>query len=226
MPSEIQNKIIELNYQGLSNKEITIKLKLKKHTVKNTNKLFRLKSNRKKSYFAISETHGKCFSCKKKILKSCFEERIYFNKNNEKDEWRDGTCKKCRYKKRQSERQNRIAKDINYYLNLKFMFCKSRSKRNKVPFTIDLKYFINQYNKQNGLCFYSDKKMINSTSLNKCAETISIDKIIPTLGYVHNNIVFCCNRINFIKNNCSINEIKDWMPDWYIRINQIISQQK
>lgn len=218
MSKEIENKILELNKLGLSNQEITLKLNLKKNTVKNVNKKLGLISNVEGSYFAVSETHGRCWSCKNEILKTEFETQILLNKNNEKFEWRDGRCKTCRYNKREGRRQLKLKNDINYYLNQKFIFCKSRAKRQKLPFKISKKYFVNQYNKQNGLCFYSDIKMVNSTAYDKCNETISIDKIIPHLGYVEGNIVFCCNKINLVKNNCTIEDIKNWMPGWYCRI--------
>jgi hypothetical protein len=222
MSKDIENKIIDLNAQGFSNKEITDMLVLKKHTVKNVIQKLGLKSNVEGSYFPISETHGRCWSCKLEIQKSNFEVFIINNKNNEKIEWIDGRCKNCRYKKREGRRQSRLRSDIKYYLSQKFLYCKSRAKRERLNFDLSKEYLIEQYNNQNGLCFYSDRKMINSTAINKCNETISIDKIVPSLGYIKGNIVFCCYKINLIKNNCSLNDIKEWMPGWYSRIENFL----
>jgi CTP:phosphocholine cytidylyltransferase-like protein len=37
-------------------------------------------------------------------------------------------------------------------------------------------------------------------------------------GYIHGNVVFCCSRINMMKNNMTLDEMREWTPGWYQRV--------
>jgi hypothetical protein len=66
---------------------------------------------------------------------------------------------------------------------------------------------INQFNLQNGLCFYSGEKLL--LEINKL-ETISVDRINPDLPYDKNNIVLCCHIVNLMKQYLQQNEFIIW----------------
>jgi IS30 family transposase len=53
----------------------------------------------------------------------------------------------------------------------------------------------------------------------KCQEVKPIiDKITPAHGYVKSNVVLCVARVNTIKSDVSLGEMKLWMPGWYQRV--------
>lgn len=64
--------------------------------------------------------------------------------------------------------------------------------------------------------------MVCELGSGKHKNSLSIDKIIPEKGYVLGNIIFLSNKINTCKNDLSLEEIKQWMPSWYERINKFI----
>lgn len=55
----------------------------------------------------------------------------------------------------------------------------------------------------------------------KVRDKISIDKIIPEKGYVEGNVVLCTNRVNTIKSDLSLEEMKEWIPSWYQKVVEI-----
>ncbi len=69
---------------------------------------------------------------------------------------------------------------------------------------------ISMLDKQSGKCFYTDVPIFGSD--------MTIDRIIPSLGYVTSNIVLCTRRSNVMKSDATLDEMKLWMPDWHRRI--------
>ena len=67
------------------------------------------------------------------------------------------------------------------------------------------------YHEQKGLCYYTKVKMDNNGYETKNPLCFVVDRIIPENGYVRGNMVFCCNAINRIKSDFSIDEIKYWV---------------
>jgi hypothetical protein len=66
---------------------------------------------------------------------------------------------------------------------------------------------INQYNKQNGLCFYTGEKLELQADSPK---TISVDRIDSSISYTKGNIVLCCHIINTMKTDSSVSDFKYW----------------
>lgn len=87
-----------------------------------------------------------------------------------------------------------------------------------MPFTIDYEYALAQYERQGRVCFYTDREMAIKAFNGLSSNSMSLDKIVPSLGYVPGNVVWCVNKVNTIKNDISLDEIKEWMPGWYERI--------
>lgn len=78
-----------------------------------------------------------------------------------------------------------------------FNGAKSRSKRRNILFNITKTDIIQQYEKQNGKCYYSGRPL-SSVAGNE--NVMSIDRINSSIGYTPENIVICCWRINKMKN--------------------------
>lgn len=151
-----------------------------------------------------------CVYCQKELARRCFQYNIfpdrpwYYNKY----------CNKCRYNKIKNHHNSNI---YTYMRNKMWIIRKSTNKHWYNP-DFDFRYLVDLYEKQKWLCFYTDKKLEVcwewEWKRNKC----SVDKIIPEKWYIKWNIVLCLNRINTIKNNASLDEIKERMPWRYERL--------
>ena len=49
-------------------------------------------------------------------------------------------------------------------------------------------------------------------------DSISVDKIIPELGYIKENIVLCSFKANTIKQNLTLDELREWIPRFYQKL--------
>jgi len=82
-----------------------------------------------------------------------------------------------------------------------------KCKDKNISFDSDIRnILINQWEKQKGLCFYSGRKMSISGDYHTNLDAMTIDKVIPSLGYVEGNIVMCCRIFNCIKQNLTYDE--------------------
>jgi hypothetical protein len=64
-----------------------------------------------------------------------------------------------------------------------------------------------QWEQQKGLCYYSKIPMALYHDNEK---VVSLDRIDSSKGYVKNNIVLCCHRVNSMKSNLTLEEFKFW----------------
>lgn len=158
--------------------------------------------------------------CKKcRLIKSINE--FSLRKKGKSDEYRIAYCNSCRNVQSKQAAVKR-ADTIDKYLSVKYNELIRRSRREKVSCLITEDEFIKQYHFQNGLCFYTDLLMICKVGEGKNRNGFSVDKIIPELGYVKGNVVFCLNKINTCKNDLTLDEIKLWMPGWHQKIERFL----
>ena len=80
------------------------------------------------------------------------------------------------------------------------------------------------YRSQNGLCFYTDVPMEIQKGNGKNRHSVSIDKIVPDLGYIRGNVVLCTYRSNAIKRDITLDEMREWMPSWHRRVIEFLRQ--
>lgn len=109
-----------------------------------------------------------------------------------------------------------LSENIDKILKRRYIDLKCKSKKHNIIFSISESDFINQYYTQNNKCFYSDEDMeinfiANNTIRRAKRNCLSVDKIIPEIGYIVGNVVFCCNKINSVKNDLSLDEIKIYL---------------
>lgn len=119
----------------------------------------------------------------------------------------------------------RFKDSLEKYFYDKLVTLKLRSKKENLDFNLDIDCLINMYNNQKGLCFYTKIPMqLVSISWSKLKQpqldVLSVDKIQPKLGYIKNNIVFCCNGINKMKGNASIQELNYFIEKLRINYNE------
>jgi len=77
---------------------------------------------------------------------------------------------------------------------------------------VELKsYLIELWKAQEGKCFYTKENMDLTGYPQGNPFAFSVDRIVPELGYVKGNIALCCSIVNRIKQDLSIQQLKDWV---------------
>lgn len=158
----------------------------------------------------VDDENIRCSKCK--IVKK--QDEFLFNRKGKKYEYQFTYCMQCR--KEQSYKN--LNSDINKFLSDKYNRVKLSAKNKGIPFSISKESFLNIYTQQKGLCFYTDKKMVWGVGKGRNRNSLSVDKIVPKNGYVEGNVVFCRSIINTCKNDISLDEMQNWMPEWHKRI--------
>ena len=114
-------------------------------------------------------------------------------------------CKICDKIKRQKHYQKVATKHVSSVENfLKYKLGNCSQKKN-VLITITHKDLIDQYNLQNGKCFYSGRPLAIEMRT-KSLDSLSIDRVDSSKGYTPDNIVLCCSIINIMKLDTPTNE--------------------
>ena len=141
-------------------------------------------------------------------------EEFYLQRSNAAYPYRLSYCRRCKSLQSQLGRVSSPERYIRENINR----TKRRAKSKGIPFEIDFDYVWRQYEAQNRLCFYTDREMQIKALSGLSHNSMSLDKIVPELGYVEGNVVWCVNKVNTIKNNMTLEEMSLWTPDWYRRI--------
>lgn len=110
------------------------------------------------------------------------------------------------YHARRKERRKRASID-NIELYCRSIIGSIKTRQTGV-LDFDSAFLVDLWNKQKGLCYYSGLPMQKKDFKDKTPEwrSPSIDKLIPSLGYTRNNIVWCCFAINSFKSSTSSDE--------------------
>lgn len=93
---------------------------------------------------------------------------------------------------------------------------KGNAKKRNLEHTITKDYLIKLFEKQKGLCYYTNKLMhIDITNGQDRYDSISIDRLNSNKGYIENNIVLCRWVINRMKNNLPLNKFLEIIKEIY-----------
>jgi hypothetical protein len=152
----------------------------------------------------IAGNQKRCFKC------SQWKDLSFFNKSKNLSGGVATLCRSCYNKydcvKKYEINKNNLKKtafkeNFNLYLQCRLNSLKSKSKKKSINFNLDMEDLINQWNLQNGLCYYSGliMKSEGNASGFQVWQRPSIDKKIPSMGYTKGNIVWCCFSINAFK---------------------------
>jgi hypothetical protein len=82
---------------------------------------------------------------------------------------------------------------------------KSGAKNRNLDFKINYEFILKLWKVQNGLCYYT-KIPMKLTARQKNPHQVSIDRINSNLGYTEENTVLCCQAINYMKNDYSLED--------------------
>lgn len=204
--------LVELHGQGLDDYQIAEKMQASYSAIFRNRKELGLISNgniKNKLEIITSET-AKCSVCKKiQNIKEFKSGKLRSGGN-----FQLSYCNRCLVNKKNIAVNNSII----FFLRDRLSAIKKRSKDKKIRFELTKEDLVEQYNKQNGKCFYTGVELVakRGTGINKNA--LSVDRKDPDLGYIKENIALCTNRVNSIKNNLTIEELKELIPSWYNKI--------
>jgi hypothetical protein len=164
----------------------------------------------------------KCTKCN--VLKPNSE----YAKDNKKGRGRGYVtqCKKCRasYKKNElSEESKKISRkkqNKKHRLSVIFNSSKGNAKKRQIEHSISIDYLEELWNSQNGLCYYTKKPMLKDLqNIESNYDSVSIDRIDSSLGYVEGNVVLCRWVINRMKNDLSNSYFLETISEIYKNFN-------
>ena len=158
---------------------------------------------------AIDRDRSECNKCGAATLNSEFPYII-----SKRDGRRLSYCKDCRYK------QSRENLKANPKAAWKDKQSRLKNNRRGWDYNLPPDYLLNLWELQNEKCFYTDGPIVISSEVLR--EAASVDRVDTSLGYVKDNLVLCQKRVNSIKHDQSVTEMRDWMPGWYSRITDAV----
>jgi transposase-like protein len=119
------------------------------------------------------------------------------------DVFHRGVCNMCNA----ALERKRVGSSPQALLRTKWNAARSRAARKKVPFTITYEDVCELWDHQQGRCHYTQKEM---TSTRNQGHTVSLDRIVPSAGYVPGNVVLCCSTVNTMKHIHTTEEFYEW----------------
>lgn len=127
--------------------------------------------------------------------------------DNQERVYKKNYCKPCQ--STNLKEQYRKLKDnlsLDKLLKLRLNQSKHRAKQKNIAFNLTLEFLTVKFNQQNGQCFYSGLPMEIQLSR---GYSVSIDRMDSSKGYTQDNVVLCCDRVNCMKHESSIEEMKE-----------------
>lgn len=193
-------------------------------------KIFNCETCRKEIYINPSRLKNKHHTCSRvclgifssklqsqKIKTECkFCKKEIFYKQSHFKKIRNHTCslqcnfslmKLTRSGKQNSNFKNRTNEEK--FFHKKCLNLKLRSEHKNWEFNLDPNYLLNLYNKQKGLCGYTNFKMVLETRRKSKTsyDVLSVDRIDSSKGYIKGNILFCLNCINKMKSDYDLMDL-------------------
>lgn len=210
-------EIIRLHALGWSDRSIQKKLGMANGTVASNRRRIGLPSN-VSSPKKLEAGEDGLYECSK-----CFDRLTIDHFFLQRADARTGKpyylsyCKSCKNKQAYNWRYSSIER----YLSDTVQNTIRRANKNGIPVDITVDFMLDLADRQGHKCFYTDAKLEHKPSYKRNFGTnYSIDKIVPGLGYVKGNVVWCQQRINTIKSDVTLEEMSAWMPDWYERLQK------
>ena len=203
--------VIKLNNEGKTREEIakilnTSMLYLKRYFKDNS--LIPNYSGGRLVYSFIKDDKAICTKCGAwKPLSSFDIVKSHTRRDRKKypEGRRRAICHEC-FRAKVLKRRNR---SIEANMHERISRLRRRATKEGIPLgDLTVEYFKYLWSKQNGKCFYFGEELDYRMGNTRANSSFSIDKIIPELGYIVGNIVFCSKKANIVKNNLSLPELK------------------
>jgi hypothetical protein len=174
-----------------------------------------------------------CNYCKLNLPIEKFRLRKYVSKINNKSADRPASrCRDCEKQNRKDYVKNNPEKikatgeryhekhlgTIKYHVQERIA---GWHKASVIPSDLTVDYLVDLYNKQDGYCYYSGEKMIFGWIDGKINHnTMSLDKLDPSKGYVQGNVVWCSYLVNTMKQDLTENEFYEMLSKILERTKQ------
>lgn len=91
-----------------------------------------------------------------------------------------------------------------------FQGCKKNSKEKKLQFNITKEYILELFEKQKGMCYWFGIEMVPSKN-SKDPQQPTVDRLVPDLGYVKDNVVLTCFAANMGRNTTSEKRFREFV---------------
>ncbi len=140
--------------------------------------------------------------------------RLCYNAN-ERLKQESNNTEKQRYKNYRDK--NKSLKPLDYI----FRTAKGNAKRGFREFSIEKKDVYELWEKQNGICYYTNKPMKYDQGT---YDSVSLDRIDSSKGYVIGNIALTQYKVNIMKNNANLEELFDFCESILNNKEQIINK--
>lgn len=207
-----ENKMLEMHKSGLSNSAIGRHFEIGHKSVSMRLEKYGLVSNKIPSAIEMDGDDMKCVLCGEFLPPALFETSGRFTRRQ---------CNKCHNKQTVIRRFSNEERRIKHRISA----VKITSKKKGYAFDLDYDYMKILLEAQDNKCFYSDKAIVfwqyGETPSRDVAP--SIDKLVPEKGYTKGNVVWCLERYNRMKNDATLDEMKVYMPRWYDKVNQYLT---
>lgn len=158
----------------------------------------------------LGKNKARCSKCKK--IKSL--DQYISNRKGQKYEYKVSYCHNCR----KAVLNRNLNRSIEKFLADRFNRLVIRCREKGYTCNITYSDLLKQYYKQAGKCFYTDIPLAWGVGYGPRRDALSIDKIVPGLGYISGNVVLCTYKANTVKCDLTLDEIAKWLPSWYKRI--------
>lgn len=203
---------LKLNYNNLSVKEISIEINKSYNAV--ISKAFSLKLCRVNLNNKSNKTTRFCTVCKKEFPKTKdFFTTFVSTRDGEVFQTKCKKCEKTYIQERNSTPEHSFKGILKKII--------SDDKRIKKGFDLDLSFLLELWKKQNHKCVISGIEM--TTLKGKGVyyfSNVSVDKIIPELGYIKTNVQLVCSWANTAKSNLSVDDFENMISLTYNNINK------
>lgn len=105
---------------------------------------------------------------------------------------------------RNERRKHKIHTDLEYCMKTRLSQCKYRAEKKNIPFDITVDDLLDVYEEN---CPYLGIRLTISGNSRNEPSALSIDKIIPELGYVKGNIKIISYKANMMKSDADLNSL-------------------
>jgi len=168
---------------------------------------------KRKEWEAIAEVNKMvCRSCEKEKSLDMFCKR----KHPDYTMWVK-ECRDCENKRKDDIAKKRVLNNgLEWNITQILRGIKQRSKNYNRDCDVDLDFLVELFNKQEGICPYSGRKMVFDIN---SPERLSLDRKDSNQGYIKTNVVWCCWQANNIKQDLSMEELKKWINIIHEKIN-------
>ena len=122
-------------------------------------------------------------------------------------------CSRCKNKK-VSERHSKL----KAYFGKRQSGVRANAQTRSLEYALPDRFLLNQFDKQQGLCFYTGIELQYVQGQGTKDATASVDRIDNSVGYVPGNVVLCSYKANSVKRNLTLVELKTLIPSWYHRL--------